>query len=615
MHMYFEATALLYILTVFTLAVFLVGVYANIYLWREGKAPSLRHRMLTGPILKALILDALLQAQLLRQSAVRWFMHICIFWGFLGLLAHTTLLAVMSHFVPADTALSQYIFLGPGKPFLDVWGDLWGLILLIGLVIAFVRRYVVKAVQLDTILMDNAALIFLFAIALTGFLSEAQRLAAAPYDPSMRYSFVGVVLASVLRSAPSLIFDYISVVWVHTLISLVFLSLIPFSKTWHAFVSPVEIALDHHFYRQLIAAVSELSKTDRAVAQRLVGVQIDMENISWLIRFKSFYHMSLQEVLEYSIPAGVNLNRELIASAYEAEHSSDVLSALVRRRYPELAAMVTAGQAGQPGGREQRQRPDALGVAAGELHGGPAAQGHPRDPNPLLPDGVEQLLQPVRRLPARQGERGALAQPGMPGDVGGDHPELAAPHGDVPQERRRVGRRTVEEQQRVAVPGAGFDQDIGHRIAHAQIGRHGAVEYAAANGEHVGRRAAHIDHDKLAERLRVLLCVAPPEREPPAALGDAARHSQADPAVAARDQRHPPGGHRRPSASASRTAPGSPRRRSSRCPPGGGSGWWPGRPPRPAGLGPWRWRIRAARPGRGRRSRPRTPARETPWPR
>ena len=150
----------------------------------------------------------------------------------------------MSHFVPADAALSQYIFLGPGKPFLDVWGDLWGLILLIGLIIAFMRRYVVKAVQLDTILMDNAALIFLFAICLTGFLSEAQRLAAAPYDPSMRYSFVGVVLASVLRSAPSLIFDYISVVWVHTLISLVFLSLIPFSKTWHAFVSPVEIALD-----------------------------------------------------------------------------------------------------------------------------------------------------------------------------------------------------------------------------------------------------------------------------------------------------------------------------------------------------------------------------------
>lgn len=244
MHMYFEATALLYILTVFTLIVFFVGVYANIYLWRKGKAPSLHHGLLTVPIIKALILDALLQAQLLKQSAVRWLMHICIFWGFLGLLAHTTFLAIMSHLVPADSSFAQYIFFGPGKPFLDVWGDLWGLVLLIGLIIAFARRYVVKAVQLDTILMDNAALIFLFAIALTGFLSEAERLAAAPYDPSMRYSFVGNVVASFLRSTPALVVDYISVVWVHTLISLVFLSLIPFSKTWHAFVSPVEIALD-----------------------------------------------------------------------------------------------------------------------------------------------------------------------------------------------------------------------------------------------------------------------------------------------------------------------------------------------------------------------------------
>jgi nitrate reductase gamma subunit len=38
--------------------------------------------------------------------------------------------------------------------------------------------------------------------------------------------------------------DYSAMVWVHTLISLVFLAFIPFSKTWHAFVSPVEIALD-----------------------------------------------------------------------------------------------------------------------------------------------------------------------------------------------------------------------------------------------------------------------------------------------------------------------------------------------------------------------------------
>ena len=244
MYMYFEATALLYALTVVTLVIFFIGVYSHIYLWRKGKASSLHHKLLSGPIIQAFILDVLLQVQLLKQSLVRWVMHFCIFWGFLGLLAHTTFLAIMSHFVPRDSSLAQCIFLGPGKYFLDVWGDLWGLILLVGIVIAAMRRYVVKAEQLDTIISDTTALIFLFLIVLTGFFSEAQRLASFPYESSMGYSFVGNPLASLLRPIPALLFDYLTVVWVHTLISLIFIGYIPFSKMWHVFVSPVEIALD-----------------------------------------------------------------------------------------------------------------------------------------------------------------------------------------------------------------------------------------------------------------------------------------------------------------------------------------------------------------------------------
>jgi len=242
--MYFEASALLYTLSVLTLIVFFIGAYANIYLWRKGKAPSLHHRLLSGPIIRALILDVLLQVQLLKQSLVRWIMHLCIFWGFLGLLAHTTFLAIMSHFVPRDSAIAHAIFLGPGKNFLDVWGDLWGILLLIGLLIAFARRYIIKVEQLDTILTDIAALLFLSIITLTGFLSEAERLAATPWEPYMRYSFVGSTLASLLRSMPVFICNYTSIVWAHTLISLAFIGFIPFSKTWHAFVSPIEIALD-----------------------------------------------------------------------------------------------------------------------------------------------------------------------------------------------------------------------------------------------------------------------------------------------------------------------------------------------------------------------------------
>jgi len=242
--MYFEATALLYTLTIFTLLIFFIGIYTNIYLWRKGKAPSLHHKLSYGSIVKSLLLDVLLQVQLLKQSLVRWVMHFCIFWGFLGLLAHTTFLAIMSHLFPQDLSFTQFIFLGPGRRFLDVWGDIWGLILFIGIVIALLRRYIFKAEQLDTIASDTTTILFLLIIVLTGFISEAQRLAAIPFEPYMRYSFVVYPFASLIRSMPFLSFDYISIVWIHTLISLVFIGYIPFSKMWHVFVSPVEIALD-----------------------------------------------------------------------------------------------------------------------------------------------------------------------------------------------------------------------------------------------------------------------------------------------------------------------------------------------------------------------------------
>lgn len=103
---------------------------------------------------------------------------------------------------------------------------------------------------------------------------------------------------------------------------------------------PVEIDLDRYFYRQLIEAVNALEPRDRQVARRMIGVEIDMENISWLIRFKTFYNLPLSQVLDYSIPWGLNLSRELIADSYQSEHPDEVLQAMVRKRYPQLAALL-----------------------------------------------------------------------------------------------------------------------------------------------------------------------------------------------------------------------------------------------------------------------------------
>jgi heterodisulfide reductase subunit E len=244
MHLYFEATAALYTLTLITLIILFAGVISVVVLWNKGKAKSLHHKLNFSAISKAFILNCLLQVQILQISFVRWIMHFCIFIGFLGLLAQTSFMAFLSHFLPAGSALADTFFKGPGSRVLDVWGDVFGVMLLAGLIIAIARRYVVKTKQLDTILADTMSVVLLTVIALTGFLSEGFRLMDPQYASVASYSFAGNILASIFSAAGLGAMDYIVWVWIHALVSLFFLAYIPFSKAWHIFVSPIEIVLD-----------------------------------------------------------------------------------------------------------------------------------------------------------------------------------------------------------------------------------------------------------------------------------------------------------------------------------------------------------------------------------
>ena len=108
---------------------------------------------------------------------------------------------------------------------------------------------------------------------------------------------------------------------------------------------PLEIALDHHFYRQLLAAVDGLGTRDREIARRMIGAEIDLANINWLIRFKGFYKLDPERALACAIPEGIWLSPQAVAEAYAMDNPSAVLGELVRRRYPGLASLLTPREA------------------------------------------------------------------------------------------------------------------------------------------------------------------------------------------------------------------------------------------------------------------------------
>ncbi len=243
-YLYFEATVALYLITVITFICFFAGVFVTLALWRRGKAKSLYYKVSTAAIVKAFIVNVILQLQIVKFSFIRWFMHFCIFIGFLGLLALTAWEAFLADIMPADSELVRIFFNNGGNRILDVWGEVFGTMLLAGLIIALLRRYVFRVAQLDTIIKDTVSITLLLIISLSGFIAEAFRLMAMPGSPELAYSFIGLLFAKVFEAVGIPVMSYKLYVWIHGLFAMVFIALIPFSKMWHAFATPLEILLD-----------------------------------------------------------------------------------------------------------------------------------------------------------------------------------------------------------------------------------------------------------------------------------------------------------------------------------------------------------------------------------
>jgi V/A-type H+-transporting ATPase subunit C len=104
----------------------------------------------------------------------------------------------------------------------------------------------------------------------------------------------------------------------------------------------LEIGLDHYYYSNLLSAINTLDQRDRTVALRLIGVEIDLQNISWIIRFKDFYQLPLEAVLATMIPGGLNLNRAVMDELYRAQNVTSVLQTMITGNYPGLSALLAS---------------------------------------------------------------------------------------------------------------------------------------------------------------------------------------------------------------------------------------------------------------------------------
>ncbi len=237
--------------TLFWIAAILAYGYMDYAIWRLVKYSNRGQREpsrsnWTFQTVRIWLMEVLIQRQLLALSFSRWIIHMLIFWGFIALggLSFFLFLLLLAEMTGIDGGLRAYFLHGSGHAWVKVWGDFFGLCLLLGLLAASFRRVANKSRQLLNDQSDFILLAYLIWLALSGFFLEGLRLSQVPASIS-HYSFVGRFFALLWTVSSPDISLWLTVLWiVHAFSGLGLLLYLPKSKLVHSFFGPVVIALN-----------------------------------------------------------------------------------------------------------------------------------------------------------------------------------------------------------------------------------------------------------------------------------------------------------------------------------------------------------------------------------
>ena len=104
-----------------------------------------------------------------------------------------------------------------------------------------------------------------------------------------------------------------------------------FSTEQNLFI--LEVALDLHYWRQLWQEAKKLQGLDRDKALRIVGALMDMNNLTWVIRYRVYHELSEEELINYTLPFGYHVRDEDVRAIAAG---SDIAS-VVQSVYPNLS--------------------------------------------------------------------------------------------------------------------------------------------------------------------------------------------------------------------------------------------------------------------------------------
>ncbi len=224
-----EDVWIFYVLAGLATGLFLAGVAAHICVWKKS-ARSLEIPF-SREALKRTILDTFLGRRVLQGDIPAGIMHLFVFWGFLSLFIGTCLLVIHHYLLPFLVGITYLVF--------SLAMEMGGLMLLAGIIWALIRRYIQSIPRLERMWEDALVPAWLLLVALSGFMLEGLRL-ASQHPLWGAWSFVGWWTGGLFStSTAETLYPYLW--WGHTLLSLSFIAVIPFTKLFHILGAPASI--------------------------------------------------------------------------------------------------------------------------------------------------------------------------------------------------------------------------------------------------------------------------------------------------------------------------------------------------------------------------------------
>ncbi len=227
--------------------------------WERG-APE--NRRTTTKNVKTRLKDfrAGVYMQTLLRDPAAGIMHSLIYFPFLILLAVTTVLEV-NHQLPDG---AKFLHGDVYRAYAFV-GDAAGVLFMIGVVWAIVRRYVQKPYRIRMKSKPEHAVILgtFFLLGLTGFLAEMFRIAVDGRPDFEKWSFVGYPLSALVENLDS-ISGWHQAMWIaHVISFLLFLVILPVTMLRHMFTSPINMYLrDRERPKGAMKAMPNLMETE-----------------------------------------------------------------------------------------------------------------------------------------------------------------------------------------------------------------------------------------------------------------------------------------------------------------------------------------------------------------